>query len=152
MNRIRIRNGLIAIGIFASLVIFLYLPVLIWSPPWGVNGYYIHEYYVKVHIHKGSAKIQHFEGDEWKALIWKGDYWRSQFHSIYFEKIGADSSKCHSKVKFNENGILYYVTKALNAKSIEQIETDEVLYELTLTKTMNPLEVWHLKWLEWTSK
>jgi hypothetical protein len=40
VNKKTVRIGIFSTAIISVLLFILYLPVLIWSPPWGKDGYY----------------------------------------------------------------------------------------------------------------
>ena len=125
---------LISTGIVSGLLLILYLPVLIWSPPWGPHGYY-------------SAYNAY---DEISFIYFKDGYVefgfntknRSPQFSTQMLKSKDDPSLWESE---ETTDIRISISQLICILGIDS-EPD-----WTLNKAYNPFTVWHIKWLEWTN-
>lgn len=111
-------------GIVSGLLLILYLPVLIWSPPWGINGFY--------YTHPDETMLSHFDN----GLYTIGIHEPYPLPFLFDYKNGQWES---------EDGIIL-ITDGLGI-SIKESNTNT---QAKHTKVNNPFTVWHIKWLEWT--
>ena len=106
-------------AITSTLLLILYLPVLIWSPPWGVEGYYFPDMQYDYVIIQ-NAKISHRDIDTLRefsnyAIIKNDEHWVYELWPSEIAIIGN---------KYPGTGYSYF-------------------------KAFNPLKIWHIKYLEW---
>lgn len=136
MDRSKVRIGLLSVGIIAGLIFILYLPVLIWSPPWGDNGYY------KVYDDEWG-RFQKFENGHYQYIItFHNDL--DPIETIVFNRAVDywENTKYNMTIKFEDGTMLLTGTKY----SMGRDDVTQTFY-----RDSNPFNHWHIKWLEWTS-
>lgn len=155
MSKRAAKLTLISIGIICVLLLILYLPVLIWSPPWGENGYYLtgNAHLSFIHFHNGNLNTyshkKHFIHESEAAYqktsqhTWDGS--QTFYHHVY-----ADGN-----IKHLTYDSQIYIFKSNLSKSHESFfYTGSQLINLkekfTVQKSMDPFTIWHIKYLEWT--
>lgn len=142
------KTWIVRTGIGLSLVLLLFAPVLIWSPPWNNNGYYIissHTYWQwqqvhMVHIYNNSIQRGTISGE-----------------GIFFKSGTEIENKKDEVRKFKTN---YIYLKTISNFTLESFPDPTTKPDprvpkfdpFIFNKTMNPFSVWHIKWLEWTSR
>ena len=121
--------ALTTIGILSGLLLALFLPVLVWSPPWAERGFYYNNDKRDTCYFEGGTLTGYTDENHPRYSIhcrWNGkkNAWVATFGNKLNEKI-------HVQVKPNRSDLLY----------------GENVYR----KIYNPFAIWHIKWLEWTN-
>lgn len=141
MNRSNFRIAVFSTGIVSTLLIACYLPVLIWSPPWGENGYYqvygddrnFH------HFHKGSYRLIHTHNNtlskQQMQFIKVGNIWTAKNRISYFKE---------DIIALFENSNLIITRTSL--------DDPENIRKARYYKNKNPFILWRIKWIEWTAE
>ncbi len=141
----------------SGLLLILYLPVLIWSPPWGNKGYYLHKDYTNPMDWSEEHSTFFFfnDGKLVYKMIMDGEF--SQSADMHFKNIGNNRWSHYEKIKRTT----YRGTKDVINHYMIQIEgnkfdyttfyTDQHTPKYDLVKITNPFTIWYIKWLEWTN-
>lgn len=138
MNHSNVRFTVFSVGIVSGLLLLLYLPVLIWSPPWGERGYFgAHlEDCVFTHFDNGVLSFTFLSGGKQKTI-------RESF--IYVNGIWRCDKAKHPNPIFDE-------IKLINNKMLVFADGLSPNDFGGTKKESNPLTLWHIKWLEWTAE
>ena len=123
--------ALISTGVVGTLLFLLYLPMLISSPPWSEDGYYVQR--IKSVINIEGYCICHV---------------REGAYALY-------AKTAEGLFKLDENASSYLASmkfKIINESLTVKTPSLGFLAEpVTLYKTANPFTLWYIKWLEWTN-
>lgn len=137
MDKAKARIGLWLIGGFSGILLLLYLPVIIWSPPWDSSkGCYDD-------INDRAIRLIRFEKGELLG-VWGPSHINviGGFHAVsknhWLFHYADDRENIHLEIKTNESQVQLQISGADEVKSITGI------------KTFNPFTVWYIKYLEWT--
>ncbi len=130
-----LKLGMIATGVVSGVLLVLYLPVLIWSPPWSENGSYIEELmstkngydFASLNFNNGKLTSICLVDGTVRTLSDKYIKQNNKWYLHYYNNINY--------IIFNEQGL-----RMNNAGVI-----------ITAYKTSNPLTIWYIKCLEWTA-
>lgn len=135
--------ALISTVAISALLFLLYLPVLIWSPPWGEDGYY--EYGKPRHdLHKDYTYFKN-----------------GILRPMHIEKTGEvilypESNFTHKNNSWQNNTLIHKSTvhfsisaSLLTSTAIHQ--NGRTVFNSTASKIFNPFTLWHIKYLEWTN-
>lgn len=123
-------------GIVSGLLLILYLPVLIWSPPWGDNGHY-------VLINRDWLTHLSFRNGTLKSF--------SKRRLIRESTLSPDSKsiwKC-TIIEGSETIRVRVIIVNSNIELLVKGATQESRF--VGAKTSNPFTIWRIKWLEWMS-
>lgn len=131
------RLTLISTSIVSGLLLILYLPVLIWSPPWDSSkGCYNS-------LNDRGIKLVRFENGVLIGL------WGDEVNTLDGFK---HTSKNHWQTRFSNDQ--YNVTvEVITSESQIKLNATGGAEDISFTgvKTFNPFTIWHIKWLEWTN-
>ena len=135
MSKRAAKLTLVSTGIVSGLLLILYLPVLIWSPPWGEDGYYCHlQSFHEEPLYFYTCNRTHYIGHK----SYKHDHDLFIHHWNYRPKTNDWYSRLYKGSHRIEKGKLIF-------------EDDSGHLTSDFVKTSNPLIIWHIKWLEWTN-
>lgn len=141
MDEAKVKTGLITVGIIAGLTCILYFPVLVWSPPWGDNGYYhVYDDHRNYHIFS-NGEMSHFnawsgsQSDYKYALKRNGNAW--------------EGTEVFSSRRMYVNYLKITITNGEMLIEDKHELSDPYTFDSLLVKTSNPFTLWYIKWLEW---
>ncbi len=130
MDRSKVRIGLISLGIIAGLILILYLPVLIWSPPWGLPGIYTWT------IDNDHTEVRIISGNQMEFITIHENEW-----------IPLNDIR-----EFSEKGGLYHMDNVKMEVRSGWIKFEpDINTDVKFIKMTNPFILWYIKWLEWTN-
>lgn len=138
MNKNAVQWSIIGLGISSGILLLIYLPLLIWSPPWSINGYYT----IVPNTVFGDAE------NGYRYSFYDGTI------SVY-EIDGWVSTKTHDgKFIKNTNGWTNEVQILLRFENNNMFRMRAFLPKkvaVTYYKVTGPFAMWQIKWSEWTS-
>ena len=144
MSKRAAKLTLVSTGIVSRLLLILYLPVLIWSPPWGEKGYYIDIDGIEfgsMYFANGQVVfliMGHNDQKKHLNFLIKDTYTRN---GDTWESVGINGM---STLQIKNNTM---TEKVYNNKSNPK-HTGENIY----IKSTNPFSTWHSIYLEWASE
>ena len=140
------RNKVIySAAITTGLLLLFFFPVMIWSPPWGQDGYYIPESGKHVgHCHVKDNNLNYHLFDEQMGYLTgtmeaKKGLGGGGGRKARYSSVTGSVSQQYSFSYIYYFDLSMYIT---NHKTKERMK---------LAKTSNPITLWHLLWLEWTA-
>ena len=152
MGKSKTQITLWILGHLSGLLLLFYLPVLIWSPPWGENGYYYEgingkldtDSFNEVYKYTGD-KIEPYYSFTNGYLQAHSPQWDTDIHrSIKFD---AEYKLIKKNIWVNRHqGIECNLRFEANTFICEQPDLN---YFICIEKTTNPLNIWYIKYLEW---
>ena len=156
MDAKKVRVGLWVTGAISCLILLLYLPVLIWSPPWALNGYFLEGVWLidgKVtsqddhaititpfySFHDGNLNAHYFDWDN-----------APDIHRVYDLNVKYEQVDKGIWTYRDANGWAQNIHIS-NSQITKSINIDKEI-KVPLIKVSNPFTLWHIKWLEWTAE
>ena len=121
MDKSKVRIGLWIAGVLSGLFTALYLPVLIWSPPWGADGYYNSNKETVLYFSNGA--LSEYSIDE-------------EFQIIRFNDQFVLSRDNKNQWALNEGTKLIFTKKTMEMK----IGSESLLYQ----KVRSPIRIWEI--------
>lgn len=139
----QIRSILWPTGIIAGLILVLYSPLFIWSPPWSKDGYYhpdmdTKSLFVCIYLNREKVIFHRYDNttleiDEFSMIESKG-LWKGTRNINYL-------AVNHVEMKF--------INQRLHIKDwIVQGNVQPDPFTAFLDKISNPFTIWHIKWLD----
>lgn len=134
MNKSAAKPTLISTGIISGLLLILYFPVLIWSPPWNHNGYYkiIHS---NKFLHFNDGILIDLEIDKGNLIISAGTI-HHDMGSFWF---GNARGTMYSYIQFKDREMQYALH--MGNSHLQSMPSDHH----TLRKCLNPFTIWYIK-------
>ena len=133
MSKRAAKLTLISTGIVSGLLLILYLPVLIWSPPWSING-----------IYKRPSDLGLVAGTQGICTTYFALHETNKLAPIYaFEndfKLPDLEYLVTNDHRWSLTGTFMLIDGQLHSRN-----------NIIGSKTTNPFTLWHIKWLEWTN-
>ena len=148
MSKQAVRIGVVSTGIISTVLLILYLPVMIWSPPWGKHGYYMSYDYMQT---KTNMSYVYFKN---------GHHVKNEYNketgvflsrvSKYTPIIGESTKWTMTNSKESRRII---VTELIIEQDISDFKVSHgaMAPTQTKTKTYNPFTLWYIKWAEWNA-
>ena len=134
MSTKSVKIGIWTTCIISCLLLLLYLPVLIWSPPWGNDGYYIPDPEKDQYIYHLKQTTLFFIVQDPYGLELKINLTQKE---QYLVNVNHENGLLSSVIV---DGVFH------NTHSLNSIDESTIW----LRKSNNPFAIWRLKWLEWT--
>lgn len=128
-------------AIFSALLFLLYLPVLIWSPPWGDDGYFV------------SYPANHITDDSHILLKQGKMLTANRIHPVYINSSTYRNTNINT---WSLNGANYVFIRFESDYKIlteyEKTVDGNVVVRSTYIKVTNPFTLWYIEWLDWTAE
>ena len=149
MKEKHIRRIVTGTGALAILILILYLPILIWSPPWEDFGYYINNNrdpsrFSACYFKNGNFFIVAVNGND-TAVHSANTFTEKPGHWMMKERNYTNQYDQIIKIFLENNIKLVY--------SVEILSDERSLYKDngTWMKSQNPFIIWYVILLEWSN-
>lgn len=138
MSKAQIKLIIIASGALTGLTLILYLPALIWSPPFGKEGYYVADIPHKF--------IYGFLSNDRLVFDCTVDDWDLKHEVRIQENVHGTSSTS----AYISSGTDRYFSIDYNFECKFKVNYKHTSPDYDLKKTSNPFIIWQIKYLEWS--
>ena len=155
MSKRAAKLTLISTSIVSGLLLILYLPVLIWSPPWGEDGYYsasLKEGTLVFHLETNNSfckLIRNGKSQNYREItLFSLNEPYPDLLSMRAQELNTNIIHQMKEVKFSPSRrkVIFYTFKSETC-DLGKLDSSE---SVSITR-VNPFTLWYIKWLEWTN-